>query len=152
MWTIATAVSVIAWLLGHNPGAAFLCIAIQSFQERGGHHLNYPSFVIAFQVCNIALDTSILALPMSAVYRLRMPWNKKISVAATFLLGGLYGSSPLRTVRYLVSMLTSSLDPSSLALYTWLSIPPPILTFLIGLHPYFLFRRHNSRLIRPHCY
>ena len=84
-------VLVIIWLLINNFMAAFQCRPIRKAWSplTPGHCIKPLGLIIGFQAGNIALDITILALPVYAVSKLQMSLAKKISVLAIFLLGGL---------------------------------------------------------------
>lgn len=57
--------------------------------ELDGYCIPYLDIFIGIQVANILLDIAILCLPITAIMGLQMSKANKISVAATFGLGGL---------------------------------------------------------------
>ncbi|KAI0475638.1 hypothetical protein GGR56DRAFT_522241 [Xylariaceae sp. FL0804] len=82
--------SIIWWIL-ITLVSVFECIPVQKQwnAQIPGKCIPYLQLFIAIQVLNIVLNTAILALPISAITKLQMSRLNKISVAATFGLGGL---------------------------------------------------------------
>ena len=71
--------------------AAFQCSPIGKawLLELPGHCIDPLSYILGLHSMDLFLDIVILALPVSAVWRLQMSLAKKVSVAGIFLLGGL---------------------------------------------------------------
>lgn len=82
---------VVVWLLVNNFLSAFQCTPIEKawLILIPGKCVDPLKYIIGVHTTNLALDIIILALPVSAVWRLQMSMAKKISVAGIFLLGGL---------------------------------------------------------------
>ena len=55
-----------------------------------GHCFNPICYITGVHTTNLILDFVILALPISATWRLQMSLGKKISVAGIFLLGAMH--------------------------------------------------------------
>jgi len=91
-WTNIVGALVILWMLTNNFTAAFQCNPLRKAWEieTPGHCFNPLSYITGVHTTNLVLDIVILALPVSAVWRLQLSLAKKISVAGIFLLGGLY--------------------------------------------------------------
>ncbi|KAI0395506.1 hypothetical protein F5Y17DRAFT_456903 [Xylariaceae sp. FL0594] len=90
-WLIVLAVATAVWWILITLLSIFECTPVQKSWDPTvpGTCIPYIRLFVAIQVLNILLDTTILVLPISAVMKLQMPRAKKISVAATFGLGGL---------------------------------------------------------------
>ena len=86
---------VVAWLIVNNLTAALQCRPVRKAWdiEIPGHCFSAISYITGVHATNLTLDIVILALPVSAVWRLQMSFAKKISVIGIFLLGGLYVQS-----------------------------------------------------------
>lgn len=82
---------VLAWLLINNLLTALQCRPIKKAWSplTPGHCIEPLSLILGLQAGNVALDITILALPIFAVSKLQMSLAKKISVLGIFLLGGL---------------------------------------------------------------
>lgn len=91
-WTNFVGALVLLWFITHGFIFAFQCSPVRKAWESGipGHCIHQFGYLIAFHSINVALDIVILALPMSAIWRLQMSMAKKISVAGIFFLGALY--------------------------------------------------------------
>ena len=90
-WINIVGVFVLAWFLADNLVFAFQCTPVRKAWEIliPGHCINQLRTIQIVQTFNVVLDAIILALPVSGVLRLQMSTNRKISVMAMFLLGGL---------------------------------------------------------------
>ena len=53
------------------------------------HCINLQTFIWTITACNVGLDVVVLSLPIHQVWKLQLSVQKKISVSAVFLLGGL---------------------------------------------------------------
>ena len=53
------------------------------------HCIDLQTFIWAITACNVGLDIVVLSLPIHQVWNLQLSVQKKISVSAVFLLGGL---------------------------------------------------------------
>lgn len=107
MWTNIVGAFVIIWLLVNNFTAAFQCTPIEKawLVLMPGHCFNPISYITGVHTTNLILDFVILALPISATWRLQMSLGKKISVAGIFLLGAMYISGCINR-RQLTSLTT----------------------------------------------
>jgi len=91
LWLYCLGVGSVLWWILITFVSVFQCNPVQKAWdiEVPGTCIPYLRLFIAIQVLNIVLDSAILILPISAVMKLQMPRLNKISVAATFGLGGL---------------------------------------------------------------
>jgi hypothetical protein len=55
----------------------------------GGRCIDLNLFLFVTAILNMVFDATTLALPIPVVWRLKMPWTKKLAVSGVFLLGGL---------------------------------------------------------------
>ena len=72
-------------------------------------------FVIASGAFNLVLDVLVLVLPIYAIWRLKLPIQRKLSTAAVFAIGTLYGS--FCSSNNLTVLLTNLSGPVLQALY-----------------------------------
>ena len=95
-WTNVVGILVVIWFIAHNFSFAFQCSPVRKAWDFDipGRCINPLNNLIGFHSANVALDIVILALPISAVWRLQMSMAKKVSVAGIFFLGGLYDEIP----------------------------------------------------------
>ncbi|KAI1428589.1 hypothetical protein F5Y12DRAFT_800470 [Xylaria sp. FL1777] len=91
LWLCILGVGSVLWWILITLVSVFQCNPVQKAWdiEVPGTCIPYLRLFIAIQVLNIVLDSAILILPISAVMKLQMPRLNKVSVAATFALGGL---------------------------------------------------------------
>lgn len=82
---------MLAWLMINNLLTALQCRPIKKAWSplTPGHCIEPLSLILGLQAGNVALDITILTLPIYAVSKLQMSLAKKISVLGIFLLGGL---------------------------------------------------------------
>ena len=91
VWLLVLGALSAAWWVLISLVAAFECVPVQKAWDASldGHCIPYLDIFIGIQVANIILDAAVICLPISAVLGLQMSKINKISVAATFGLGGL---------------------------------------------------------------
>lgn len=85
-----------AWFIATEVTNILTCIPVQTFwvrpppgQPANGKCLNFNVFFLASGIAETIIDTSILILPIRAIYGLKMATRTKFLVASIFLLGGL---------------------------------------------------------------
>ncbi|KAL9117370.1 MAG: hypothetical protein Q9187_006091, partial [Circinaria calcarea] len=100
---------VIMWLIVNNFLSAFQCRPIEKawLILIPGECVDPLKYILGVHTTNLALDIIILALPVSAVWRLQISLAKKISVAGIFLLGGL---SVIIAIIRLIVVVTANLE------------------------------------------
>ena len=118
---------MVAWLIANNVASLFQCQPLRRAwqKEVPGHCINYEIFFIGTEVPNLVLDVVVLALPLSAVFRLQMSTAKKVSVGGIFLLGGL--SIVIGIVRLVVLVERDFADMTyNTGVCTWATLEPAI--------------------------
>lgn len=85
-----------AWFIATEVTNILTCIPVQTFwvrpppgQPAKGKCLNFNVFFLVSGIAETIIDTSILILPIRAIYGLKMATRTKFLVASIFLLGGL---------------------------------------------------------------
>lgn len=120
-WINIVETLMILWMLINNFIATFQCNSLRKVWEIETleHCFNPLSYIIDVHTTNLILNIVILALSVSAVWRLQLSLAKKISVAGIFLLSELYVK--LIIIEHKLTWLICWPDSWSLLLYAWLS-------------------------------
>ena len=89
-WTAIVGVLTILWLIVKNFIGAFQCTPVHKVWDQAtpGHcPIKFVNNALGSQAFNIGFDIVILALPITAVYRLHLPLYKRCGVMAIFAVG-----------------------------------------------------------------
>lgn len=85
---------ILSWCIATVLPAIFRCKPVPygwltPTVEMIGHCTNIDAYLLATSVLNVIIEFWILLLPLSVVWRLRLPTKQKVAVSCIFLLGAL---------------------------------------------------------------
>ena len=88
---ILVAIFVFSYSIAAVFTVVFQCYPIQANWDPAvsGRCIDFGSCVLAFGICNIVSDFTILALPLPVLWRLQVSRNQKWVLVGLFLSGGL---------------------------------------------------------------
>ncbi|GAA84753.1 hypothetical protein AKAW_02867 [Aspergillus luchuensis IFO 4308] len=82
-----------AWYVAFQTTAIFQCIPIHhEWQKKTatGHCIDFVPFVITLAATNLCTDVLLLVLPTREIWKLQIPWPRKIGLSIIFTLGVMY--------------------------------------------------------------
>lgn len=90
---VAVGVLCVAWGLAALLLVVFQCVPVRAAWDMlaaaRARCIPFGNLIVGYELTNMLLDVAILALPIRALFRLRMSLSRKITVAFIFCLGGL---------------------------------------------------------------
>ena len=103
-WTLYAIMAFsISWTLAGFFTLIFQCTPVRHYWEKIVPHaycLNWASALIALAAINAVWNASILLLPLPMIWKLQMPFRRRIAVSAIFVIGSGYVRSPKVAYRY----------------------------------------------------
>jgi hypothetical protein len=93
---IATAVFVLAWVIGITVALALVCRPIAAYWDDRikGKCMNIVTFTYFTNISNLITDIWIFLLPIPVIWRLHLPRNKKLALVFIFSIGIAYVLPP----------------------------------------------------------
>lgn len=91
LWLVGTIVFIYSWIIIFS--AIFQCQPIRATWDMSVKHAKCMKFnveVVVFAVFNVITDVTILIIPIPILWKLQIPWSKKVQLMAVFLTGILY--------------------------------------------------------------
>lgn len=82
-----------AWYVAFQTTAIFQCIPIHhEWQKKTtkGHCIDFVPFVTTLAATNLCTDVLLLVLPTREIWKLQIPWPRKIGLSIIFTLGIMY--------------------------------------------------------------
>ncbi|KAI4210002.1 MAG: hypothetical protein LQ351_007109 [Letrouitia transgressa] len=88
LWLVGTIVFIYSWIIIFS--AIFQCQPIRATWDMSVKHAKCMKFnveVVVFAVFNVITDVTILIIPIPILWKLQIPWSKKVQLMAVFLTG-----------------------------------------------------------------
>ncbi|BCS14850.1 hypothetical protein ALUC_70083A [Aspergillus luchuensis] len=114
-----------AWYVAFQTTAIFQCIPIHhEWQKKTatGHCIDFVPFVITLAATNLCTDVLLLVLPTREIWKLQIPWPRKIGLSIIFTLGVIVCTISIVRLENLIAISDSDITWSDTYSHLWTAI------------------------------
>ncbi|OJJ72175.1 hypothetical protein ASPBRDRAFT_43575 [Aspergillus brasiliensis CBS 101740] len=114
-----------AWYIAFQTTAIFQCIPIyHEWQKKTtkGHCIDFVPFVTTLVATNLCTDVLLLILPTRQVWKLQIPWGRKIGLSIIFTLGVIVCAISIIRLENLIAISDSDITWSDTYSHLWTAI------------------------------